>query len=67
MHDKAPKLLEDIRDAAASVSESVSGLTLDSYDNIDHAIVWDVITYQLPPLIARVEELLREVDEEGEP
>ncbi|MDA1050660.1 MAG: DUF86 domain-containing protein [Planctomycetota bacterium] len=37
-----------------------------AYDNIDHSIVWDVIHSKLPLLLANVEQLLAEADEEAE-
>lgn len=33
MHPKAPKLLEDVRDAAAFIREAVRGKTLDDYQH----------------------------------
>ncbi len=118
MHPKAPKLLEDIRDAASFVSESVRGMSfaeyeanrllrqavernfeiigealhrlsqidgqtadrvgpvgevkafrnilIHAYDNIDHAIVWDVIQNKLPLLLQNVELLLAEADGEAD-
>lgn len=114
MDRKAPKLLEDIRDAASFVLDAVSGETqeryeanrilrqavernfeiigealnrlsqvdaetaaqvgpvaqikafrnilIHAYDNIDHAIVWDVINEKLPDLLTNVEQLLRDAE-----
>ena len=39
-------------------------ILIHAYDNIDHAIVWHVIQNELPQLLARVESLLGEVDQD---
>ena len=49
MHARSPKLLEDIRDAAAFVH---------GYDLVDHALVWSTVQTQLPALLRDVQALL---------
>lgn len=110
MHPRTPKLLEDIRDAAAFIVEVTHGKTrahysadrllrhavernfeiigeavkrlaqkdeasaaalgaypqiiafrnvlIHGYDLVDHALVWNAIEQQLPPLLDRVQALL---------
>jgi len=61
MQPKTPKLLEDVRDAAAFIREVTAGKTLEhGYDLIDHRIVWSTIDEEVPVLLAEVEVLLRE-------
>jgi hypothetical protein len=50
MQPKAPKLLEDVRDAAAFIGEAVRGKGL---------VVWSTIDEEVPVLLAEVEALLR--------
>jgi len=54
MQPKTPKLLEDIRDAAA-----FRNLLIHGYDLIDHRLVWSTIEEEVPVLLAEVEALLR--------
>jgi uncharacterized protein with HEPN domain len=71
MHPRSPKLLEDIRDAAAFIREVVQGKSIDDrqiiafrnilihgYDLVDHALVWSTIETQVPALLRDVEGLL---------
>jgi uncharacterized protein with HEPN domain len=74
MQPKTPKLLEDIRDAAAFIGEATRGKTLDDYrrdrllrqamerkhgyDLIDHRLVWSTIVEEVPVLLTEVQTLL---------
>ena len=70
MQPKTPKLLEDIRDAAAFIRETAGRITKHrrivdfrnvlphGYDLIDHRIVWSTIEEEVPVLLAEVEALL---------
>ena len=69
MHPRAPKLLEDIRNAADFVKTATQGVTLEQFkqdrllrqadDVVDPAIVWSAIEDDLAPLLEDVQALLR--------
>ena len=34
------------------------------YDSVDHDILWDTITHDLPPLLRAVDQLIQQLSEE---
>ncbi len=63
MQAKTPKLLEDIRDAAARIGDhrqiiAFRNVLIHGYDLVDHHLVWSTIEHQVPTLLKDVAALL---------
>ena len=58
MHQRARKLLEDIREAIGAIEQFTSGKTFDGYSVLDDQIVWETAQDDLPVLKDKLVALL---------
>lgn len=62
LRQQNPKLASDIREHARVIG--FRNLLIHGYATVDHAIVWDIATQKLVPLLSEAEALLRRIGSE---